>query len=273
MPTLDQNLKIWNDLQNWPDHGDNWSNQFGGTEALWWFVLYPRIHRFVPASSILEIAPGHGRWTEFLQYLCGSMIAVDLSETCIEHCKKRFVGSRHISFHTNDGSSLEVVPDGSVDFVFSFDSLVHAEKDVIESYVLQLSKKLKPNGVGFIHHSNLGVYRRRLDIVSLYRRLPSAFCERILKQRHLEHLLSINIEGWRAPSMTAKLFREYCRRAGFHCVSQELVNWYRGKCLIDAFSIFTRPGSMWDREAICMENHQFLETAVLTARLSRLYSR
>jgi cyclopropane fatty-acyl-phospholipid synthase-like methyltransferase len=39
------------------------------------------------------------------------------------------------------------------DFVFSFDSLVHVESDVIENYLTQLAKKLKPNGIGFIHHS------------------------------------------------------------------------------------------------------------------------
>jgi ubiquinone/menaquinone biosynthesis C-methylase UbiE len=109
MPTLAQNLEMWNDQRNWADQGDVWSDQFGGTKALWWFVLYPRIHRFLPASAILEIAPGYGRWTQFLQHECESMIAVDITEKCIEHCKARFAGSNHIRFHVNDGSSLKVV--------------------------------------------------------------------------------------------------------------------------------------------------------------------
>jgi len=42
----------------------------------------------------LEIAPGHGRWTQFLQRLCQSLVAVDISEKCVEHCKTRFADRR-----------------------------------------------------------------------------------------------------------------------------------------------------------------------------------
>jgi hypothetical protein len=72
---------------------------------------------------------------QFLKTKCQSTIAVDLSETCIKHCKTRFASETHIQFHTNDGTSLAAVPDNSVDFVFSFDSLVDVEKDLMEAYV------------------------------------------------------------------------------------------------------------------------------------------
>jgi hypothetical protein len=73
--------------------------------------------------------------------------------------------------------------------------------------------------------------------------------------------------------MTAALFREYCERAGLKCVSQELINWVSGECLVDAISVFTRRGSRWDREYVCLENDKFVENAILTGRLARLYSR
>jgi hypothetical protein len=57
-----------------------------------------------------------------------------------------------------------MVPDDSIDFVFSFDSLVHAEADVMQAYLNQLVRKLKLNGVGFIHHSNIGEYQRVFSI-------------------------------------------------------------------------------------------------------------
>jgi hypothetical protein len=272
MPTVADNLEAWNHY-DWSNGGDEWSAQFGGTSALWSFVLYPRIERFLPAASILEIAPGYGRWTQFLQGSCQSMVAVDISEKCIEHCKVRFADQGHIHFYVNDGSSLAVVPDGSVDFAFSFDSLVHAEKDVLESYIAQLGVKLSTNGVGFFHHSNLGAYRRRVGMLVKYRRLPLRLRTRILREDHLQRLLSINFGAWRAPSMTASLFREYCLRAGLSCISQELVNWGGGKCLIDAISVFTRRGSQWDREFACLENERFAGSALMTGHLARLYSR
>jgi hypothetical protein len=54
-----------------------------------------------------------------------------------------------------------MIPDQWIDFAFSFDSLVHVEADFIESYLQQLACKLTKEGVGFIHHYNLGQYRRQ----------------------------------------------------------------------------------------------------------------
>ena len=119
-----------------------------------------RINRFVPTGTILEIAPGYGRWTQYLQGLCEQLVVVDLTENCIDHCRKRFADLDHITYHVNDGRSLAMIEDESIDFVFSFDSLVHVELDVLEAYLAQLGAKLRPGGAGFIHHSNAGSYRR-----------------------------------------------------------------------------------------------------------------
>ena len=102
---------------------------------------------------------------------------MDLSSKCIESCKQRFAYASHISYHINDGRSLDMIENRSIDFVFSFDSLVHAEADVLESYLDQLSNKLKPHGVGLIHHSNLLQYREVLSIVDS---IPEEFQEAII---------------------------------------------------------------------------------------------
>ena len=52
-----------------------------------------------------------------------------------------------------------MVADRSVDFAFSFDSLVHADAEVLDAYAAELARTLAPDGVAFIHHSNLGAYR------------------------------------------------------------------------------------------------------------------
>ena len=91
-----------------------------------------------------------------VQYLA----VVDLAEECIKACQQRFASDSHISYFVNDGKSLAMIQDKSIDFVFSFDSLVHAEAEVIEAYLNQLAIKLQPNGIGFIHHSNLGKYQQ-----------------------------------------------------------------------------------------------------------------
>src|ERR671937_2540807 len=149
MADVEKNLRVWRSW-DWSRAGDEWSDWCGGTEAMWHGTLMPRIHRFLPAGTILEIAPGYGRWTQFLKEHCERLVLVDLAENCIAHCRERFAGEDHIAYHVNDGRSLAMVEDESVDLAFSFDSLVHADLDVLASYLDQLARKLKRDGVGFI---------------------------------------------------------------------------------------------------------------------------
>jgi hypothetical protein len=65
-----------------------------------------------------------------------------------------------------------MVLDGGVDFIFSFDSLVHAEDAVLKAYVAEFAKKLRPNGAAFLHHSNLGEYISRIEVQSRFPKIP-----------------------------------------------------------------------------------------------------
>src|SRR3954469_21448802 len=169
MADVEENLAVWSTDWDWSTQGDEWSAWWGDTHALWYGALLPRIHAFLPAGTILEIAPGYGRWTQFLKEECERLVAVDLTERCIDACRERFSDATNIEYHVNDGRSLDMVADGSIDFAFSFDSLVHAEADVVGAYVEQLARKLSPDGIGFIHHSNIGGYRR---LLTLARKVP-----------------------------------------------------------------------------------------------------
>ncbi len=154
MPDLGWNTTLWDQTYDWSLEGEEWSSWWGGSEAQWFGSIYPRIHRQLPASRILEIAPGHGRWTSYLLHYCESYVGIDLSGQAVDACKKRFASHPSAEFHRNDGLSLDAANDGEFDFIFSFDSLVHAEIEVLELYVPQLLRKLSSRGVAFIHHSN-----------------------------------------------------------------------------------------------------------------------
>ena len=165
MPTVKQNREYWNQDYEWTKQGEEWSAVWGGSEAQWFGAILPRIHAFVPTGTILEIAPGFGRWTTYLKKYCEYLAVVDLTEDCIKACQQRFASDSHINYYVNDGKSLAMIQDKSIDFVFSFDSLVHAEAEVIEAYLNQLAMKLSQNGIGFIHHSNLGKYQQAFSLI------------------------------------------------------------------------------------------------------------
>ena len=46
----------------------------------------------------------------------------------------------------------------------TFQALVYADAGVLRSYIYQSVKKMTRNGVGFIHHSNLGSYPKMLRL-------------------------------------------------------------------------------------------------------------
>ncbi len=267
MATVEENRDTWN-TYDWPEGGDEWSWEWGGTAAMWYGTLLPRLYRWLPAGTILEIAPGFGRWTQFLKDQAGELIVVDLSEKCISACRERFAGATNIAYHVNDGRSLAMIPDRTIDFAFSFDSLVHVEGDVLQAYLTELSSKLRPDGIGFIHHSNLGNWLPQLRWGRRLQRLP-----RPLNGANgwlLRHgKITVNSHV-RAESATAQLFVELCERADLRCIAQEIVNW--GQPLLnDCFSVFTPAGSRHAKPFEVVENPHFMDEAVASTARKRLY--
>src|SRR5260370_40036211 len=121
MPIIEENGRWWNERSDWSKKGEQWSLAWGGPEAQWYGTIFPRVHAFLPAGTILEIGPGYGRWTQYLKGQCKHVLAVDLLEGCIRSCQARFALTPNVFFYVNNGKSLSMISDSSVDFVFSFD--------------------------------------------------------------------------------------------------------------------------------------------------------
>jgi SAM-dependent methyltransferase len=264
VPSIESNRTWWAGSDapiHWARAGDNWSDAFGDPRTQWYGSLLTRIQRFVPAPTVLEIAPGFGRWTHYLRHLASRLIIVDLSERCVDACRTRFSDSANIEYHVNDGTSLAMVADGSVDFAFSFDSLVHVEISVLEAYLRQLKSKLAPQGAAFIHHSNIGHFTGYFDLL-----------ERLPRGRGLLSRLGL-VDGSdqkRARSVTAEAFQQAAEGAGLSMVSQEIIPWSSVRP-IDCISVVTQPGSRWDTGFRRVHNPRFDTEAALLRQVGGLY--
>lgn len=228
----------------------------------WYGSILPRIHARVPARTILEIACGYGRWTQFLKGLCDQLIVIDVSERCIQACKDRFADCSHISYVLNDGKSLAMVADASVDFVFSFDSLVHADQSVLKAYIAQLGRILTERGAAFLHHSNLGEYAYYARI----QRIPTM-------HRLLARLGLIERDlHWRDFTVTAEKVERFAEEHALRCISQELITWHTRTALIDCLSLIVKRDSPWCRENRVLRNPSFTREITYLSRLARLYT-
>jgi SAM-dependent methyltransferase len=237
---------FWGRFYDWSAEGDEWSGIWGDTSQMWWGMLYPRVNAYLPTATVLEIAPGFGRCSQYLVLLSERLILVDIAKACIDACEERFAEFDHVEYHTNDGKSLEMVEDAVVDVVFSYDSLVHVPMDVMEAYIGQLSRILRPDGVAFLHHSNLGAYE-----------VPGNPAHDKLHGRDT--------------STSAVAVRDYAASVGLSCFTQELFRWGEDERYSDAISVIARPGSAFDREREVFENDAFAADAKVQARLLRRY--
>jgi len=224
----------------------------------WYWTILPRIKKHLPCETILEIGPGFGRWTHYLRQECEHLVLVDLSEKCIHACRERF-GSGSITYRVGDGESLEGVEDRSIDFCFSWETLVYTELDATRSYLRDLSQKLAPNGTAFLHHSNLAHYSNYFDRTI---KLPKVLRD-ILKKRGL-----LDYDQWRARTVDAESFARCAEEEGLYVWSQELIPW-GGKRLIDCFTILGKTGPR--KPPPVLRNPHYHTEAYHIQRLSWLY--
>jgi SAM-dependent methyltransferase len=150
--SMSANKLIW-DTWDWHAKGDEWTPSDEWKRSVVSTFVDPY---FSNLDTILEVGPGAGRWTEFLIDHCKRFIAVDISESCVRECNKRFAGYANATFHVGSGKDLSVVPDQSIDGVWSFDVFVHINKPQFNSYIAEFKRVLKPGGVGLIHHGGSG---------------------------------------------------------------------------------------------------------------------
>jgi SAM-dependent methyltransferase len=246
--TIEENRTLYQRNYDWQQGGEEWSWPWGGSDMQWYGTWMPRLQRFLPAPTILEIGCGFGRWSAYLQTHCQRLLLVDIAERCADACRTRFAGQSHIECFSNDGTSLEMIPNAAVDFVCSFDSLVHVDNQVLAAYVRQIADKLSAQGVGFIHHSNLG----------------ACLGDPFINDEPMLHD--------RDPGGNAEQMRAVIEQAGLICCGQELINWGTRRVLIDCLTTFARPESPWARHHRLLCNDGFMDEVARLGRLAELYS-
>jgi ubiquinone/menaquinone biosynthesis C-methylase UbiE len=183
-------------------------------EQQWRDTILPRI-RGADFTRVLELAPGHGRNTRKLMELAREIHLVDVNRSCIDACRERFGPGDarcRLHYHVNDGRSLDFLPDASVSFVYSWDSMVHFDRRVVAAYVSEFARVLAPGGTGFVHHSNYGAFS--------------------------DHEIFHENPAWRS-NVSRELFAAYCAEAGLEIIEQQLLWWFIDD--LDCLSVFRKP--------------------------------
>jgi ubiquinone/menaquinone biosynthesis C-methylase UbiE len=159
LTNVKNNLQLWDSDYDWTSDGDEWEYQAdrsGVSYSEWKSSLISHlIEPYARDAEVLEIAPGHGRWSESIIGICRHAILVDIGPKCLEYCRARFAGQTNIDYFLTTGTQLPHHASGVIDFVFSYDSFVHMSAEVIQSYLGEIARVLRIGGAAIVHHAEI----------------------------------------------------------------------------------------------------------------------
>ena len=108
-------------------------------------------------ESVLEIACGTGRHSLQVASRIQQLYLLDSSAGALEIAREKFNDYPQVTYlHNPEGLGIPrgMLPDESVITVFSYDAMVHFEKECVDAYIKDSFRVLKPGGMALLHHSN-----------------------------------------------------------------------------------------------------------------------
>jgi SAM-dependent methyltransferase len=169
-------------------------------------------HYPIDYSRTIDFAAGYGRNTrKLLEAGAGHVTMVDVNPECVAHLETNFPRDR-TSVVLNDGAGLVSLDTSAFTFLYTFDSMVHFDLEIVISYIPEFARVLKPGAHAFVHHSN-------------YSANPGG------DFRQNPH--------WRN-FMSAAIFKHIAVRSGFDVIQQETFSW--GEPDIDCITVLHRNG-------------------------------
>ena len=81
------------------------------------------------------------------------MHGVDWPQELLDELSGNFKAS-HLHLLLNNGTDIPGITDLSIDFIFSFGIFVHLDVDIIEAYLGNMRRVLKPTGCATIQYSD-----------------------------------------------------------------------------------------------------------------------
>ena len=150
--SLTQNKEVWENY-DWNQFGEEWNPSEKWKEEFIEKIIYKNIKS---NSIILEVGPGAGRWTDYLIKLSNKLILVEVSNKCLDICKKKYKDYDNVEYNLLEDINLRFINDRIVDFVFSYDVFVHIDKRETEKYFAEFNRVLMEDGLLIFHYSKVG---------------------------------------------------------------------------------------------------------------------
>jgi ubiquinone/menaquinone biosynthesis C-methylase UbiE len=171
---------------------EEWTHVFWGPKT-----HFRRLFDRLDLTSVVELACGHGRHAAQTAVRAGHLTLIDIFEANLAACRERLAGAANVDYILGCGLDFQPLPDNSITAIYCYDAMVHFAPSMVEAYLLDAARVLKPGGMALFHHSNYPAPLERH-----YGQNPNA-------RNH----------------MTAALFAHYAENAGLTVVESIIIPW------------------------------------------------
>lgn len=120
-------------------------------------IFYPLFQQ-LNTEHLLEIACGTGRHSSKIIEHVKTLYLLETSKEALKLAQQRFndYAPKVHYIHSPDGLGIPKgnIAEASLTAVFSYDAMVHFEKEAVEAYIKDSFRVLKQGGLALLHHSN-----------------------------------------------------------------------------------------------------------------------
>lgn len=122
-------------------------------------LIFSQKMQLTPDIKILDLACGMGRTCRWVAPNVKEYVGVDFIPEMIEKAKAYNSQINNAKFFVNDGKTLNIFEDESFDIIYSELAFQHMHKPVQESYVNDIHRVLKKNGMFYVQLPRLEYYK------------------------------------------------------------------------------------------------------------------
>ncbi len=133
---------------------EKWTPIFWGDE-----FPFRRMFEQLDVERCAELACGHGRHAEQLMRLKGDRVKIlyclDVIQANVDFTSRRLSRFPQVHCLLIEGKDFQPIDTGTLTAIYCYDAMVHFSPDIVQSYLVDAHRVLKPGGRVFLHHSNL----------------------------------------------------------------------------------------------------------------------
>lgn len=122
-------------------------------------LIFSQKMQLTPDIRILDLACGMGRTCKWVAPYVKEYVGVDFIPEMIQKAKDYNSQFTNAKFFVNDGQTLNIFEDENFDIVYSELAFQHMLKDIQESYVKEVNRILKKNGVFYVQLPRIEYYK------------------------------------------------------------------------------------------------------------------